>query len=101
MKPIHFASIQGNVKAFKALTKLGSDPRSPTQNDVRTYERLPLLVMTTVLVFAVAQIGRQPIHYACGQGHVLLVTTLVEEYNVDPCSKDNVLRTYIICIIIK
>ena len=35
MKPIHFASIQGNVSVFKVLIKLGSDPRSPRQNDVR------------------------------------------------------------------
>ena len=34
MKPIHFASIQGNVSVFKVLIKLGSDPRSPRQNDV-------------------------------------------------------------------
>jgi len=43
MKPIHFASVQGNVKTFKVLIKLGSDPRSPTQNDVCVnYKRLYL-----------------------------------------------------------
>ena len=34
MKPIHFASIQGSVATLKALTKLGADPRSPTQDNV-------------------------------------------------------------------
>ena len=32
MKPIHFASIQGSISMFKVLTKLGSDPKSPTRN---------------------------------------------------------------------
>ena len=35
MKPIHFASILGNINTFKILIKLGSDPRSPRQNVVR------------------------------------------------------------------
>lgn len=34
MKPIHYASIQGSVNTFKALTKLGADPQSRTQDDV-------------------------------------------------------------------
>ena len=34
MKPIHFASIQGSVNTFKALTKLGADPQSRTEDDV-------------------------------------------------------------------
>ena len=38
----------------------------------------------------VFKVGRPPIYYACAQGHIPLVTTLVEEYNVDPSSKDYV-----------
>ena len=34
-KPIHFASMQGNVSTFKILINLGVDPRSPRQKDVR------------------------------------------------------------------
>ena len=32
--PIHFASLQGNVAMFKALTKLGSDPRTSSKDPV-------------------------------------------------------------------
>ena len=34
MKPIHFSSIRGNINTLKVLIKLGSDPRSPAQDDV-------------------------------------------------------------------
>ena len=35
--PIHIASSYGQVDMIRALTKLGSDPRSPTHDQVRTY----------------------------------------------------------------
>ena len=37
MKPIHFGSIHGNVSTLKVLINLGADPRSPRENDVRSF----------------------------------------------------------------
>ena len=51
MKPIHFASIQGSVNMFKLFTKLGSDPRSPTQDNVKKVFNYIFLVR--IFIFAV------------------------------------------------
>lgn len=48
-------------------------------------------------MFTLAQVGRQPIHCASGEGHLALVCELIEQYSVDPNALDLVIyeRSYI------
>ena len=54
-KPIHFASDRGHVDVLNVLIKLGSDPRSPTQDDVRMkdyhYLSISIIILSHTYVY--------------------------------------------------
>ena len=67
-KPIHLASLQGQLEMVRALIRMGSSAATCTENELCW----------------------QPIHFACGHGHKELLCELVDNHGMDPNVGDGV-----------